>query len=102
MTYHCYSDWDFDDEPTDEIVEEVVKGLKHNKKYNGGEYYTPAAYMTLSAVDQLIFQCGKFLDTHEGQGPITEEAIERFLQKAPESGKVIARKVIAELKKWHQ
>lgn len=99
MTYHCYSDWKFEDEPTDEVVAEVVKGLKYNRRYNGGGYYTPDAYITLSDVDSLIYQVGKFLDAYEGQGPITKEAIQQFLQKAPESGKVITRKVLAELKR---
>lgn len=95
MTYHSHSSWKFEDEPTDAIVEEVVEGLKLNREFNRGEYFTPDAYFTFSAVDTLIFHIGMFLDAHEGQaGSITGEDIKHFLEKAPESGKVIAGKVI--------
>jgi len=99
MMYHCYLDWDFGDEPTDEVVAEVVKGLKCNKAHNGGGYYTPDAYAPLTAVDSFIYHIGKFLDAYEGQVPITEKAIEEFIQRAPESGGAIVRKAIAELRK---
>lgn len=99
MTYHSSSTWEFEQEVTDEVVEGVVSGLKYNREYNGGKYYTPDAYTTFNAVDSLIYQIGKFLDAHEEQGPITEEAINRFLQKAPESGKVVTKQVLAKLQK---
>lgn len=99
MTYHSHSDWEFDHEVTDEVVAEVVQGLKYNKEYNKGKYYTPDAYSTFNATDSLIFYIGRFLDVQEGQGPITEEAIDEFLQKAPESGKIVAKRVLAALQK---
>lgn len=97
MTYHSHSSWTFDDEPTDAVVKEVITGLKYNKNYNKGEYYTPAAYSTFNAIDSLIFYLGGFLDTFEKR-EVTEEDVKKFLGASPESGKAIVRKALKELK----
>lgn len=98
MTYHSSLAWTFEHEVTDEVVQEVLRGLQANKEYNKGKCYTPTAYSTFNATDSLIFQIGKFLDAQEGQGPIRREAVETFLQKAPESGKVITKRVLKSIK----
>lgn len=97
MTYHSHSSWTFDDEPTDAVVKEVIAGLKYNKRYNKGEYYTPAAYATFCAVDSLIYHLGMFLDTFDKR-EVTEGDVKKFLGEASESGRVIVRKALKELK----
>jgi len=90
--------WTFEDEPTDEVVDEIIKGLRYNKDYYGGAYMD-GAYWVSCAVDALIYNIGLFLDDHNRKDKlITFTDVHKFIQKAPESVKVIVPKVMERLK----
>ncbi len=98
MAYHSSFKWSSDDEPADEVVAEIVAGLKWNKEYNGGGTYTPDAYGSFSLIDSMIFEIGKFLDIIEGKTVLVEKLIEKFVTGAPGSVCTVAGRVIEELR----
>ena len=62
MTYHSSLGYELGDPCTDEVVAEIVKGLRTNKEYNKGKRFQPDAYSTLSVIDSFIENIGQFLD----------------------------------------
>lgn len=91
MTYRSYSKWTFDDEVTDEVINDVVGGLEYHLRRNNGEQYTPDAYIKMCAVDGCIHFIGRILDA-QARGDDVD--LEKLTAKSPDSAKEIIRRVL--------
>ena len=101
MTYHSSFDWQFGNPVTEELVDEVVCGLEDTRCYNEGEGrtgYMNCTYSVLSAVDEVIYNVGSFLDGHD-VSPITEEDIEKYFGNSnpPPGVMELVRKVLSKM-----
>lgn len=96
MSYHSSFDWNFDKRITNELIDELVRGLKSNKKHNRNGTFMGGCYSILSSMDQLMFNTGRFLD----KGDYSKSAIEIYAIKVPniEKFKIILRRVSARFK----
>lgn len=91
MTYHSVSKWTFDDDVTDELIDEVVGGLEYHKGLNDGEQYTPDVYIKMCHVDALIHLIGRILDTY-ARGEDLD--LDKFTEKSPESAREVILRVL--------
>jgi hypothetical protein len=88
MSYHSNTKWTFEDDVTDEIIEEVIEGLKYHLELYG--QYTPYAYIKFNAVDASIHFIGRLLDAQARDEDIDIAGIiER--SKSSSAGEVIER-----------
>lgn len=91
MTYHSFSKWTFEDEVTDEVIDDVVGALNYHLKLNNGKQYTPDAYIKMCAVDGCIHYIGRILDAQVRGEDID---IPKLTEKSPESAKEVIRRVM--------
>ncbi len=92
MSYHSTMKWTLDDEVTDDVVAEVVHGLKYHLELSGDGTYTPGAYIKFNPVDACIYFVGKVLDE---RGPDAD--IDDLLINSCETTKTLIQRVLAEL-----
>lgn len=103
MSYHSTMEWKWEDGCTDELVDELVKGLLENREYNRSEGHDKfmGVYGTFSLVDQIMYNAGKLLDLFDGTLPEDSNAvIDRFSEGAPDPDTVheILEAVVARMR----
>lgn len=99
MSYHSSFRFNRSDKITDELIDEICKGLEANFLYNSHttmKGYSTGAYATLCYVDQLIYNIGKVLDRFPNFVANMEE-YEKFMYGSPEGANEIAMKVIEKM-----
>ena len=107
MTYHSSMSWEFGDPITQEVIDEVVKGLEYNigwnKNNSNKKGYETIYWLGGDKVDFIIYNTGLLLDRYFGyvcNPPMTNlnELVKRFCVGAPpgmeKAMKEIALKVI--------
>ncbi len=92
MSYHSTMKWDLEDEVTDEVVTEVVRGLQYHLELSGDGTYTPGAYIKFNTVDACIHFVGLILD-ERGIGANVDD----LLKNSCEATKTLIGRVLAEM-----
>ena len=92
MSYHSTMKWNLEDEVTDEVVAEVLRGLQFHLELSGDGTYTPGAYIKFNTVDACIYFVGRVLD-ERGIGA----NIDDLLENSCETTKILIGRVLAEM-----
>lgn len=100
MTYHSSNAFEFGDEITDEIIEEIVSGLNDNKEFNfnetGEDCYTPGAYWIGSTIDACIDNISALLDAHKNK-IIPQDKYVEFMKESPKEADILIRKILEKI-----
>ena len=92
MSYHSQMKWTLEDGVTDEVVAEVLHGLKFHLELHGDGTYTPSTYIKFSTVDACIYFVGRVLDERGADGDIDD-----LLVNSCDTTKTLIRRVLAEV-----
>jgi hypothetical protein len=101
MTAHSSHPWKFGHFVTEEVIEEVVDGLRGNWEFNQGEDkgdgFTPGAYHPMSCVDEVVYNAGVLLDRYLDTKKVPGSDFNDWFAKAPVGVMPLARRAIEKL-----
>lgn len=86
MSYHSSFKWTFENEVTEELIEEIYNGLEKNRRYNKNSYNHDnyiSCYGIFCLMDNIFLNTGEFLD----YGDFSEDKIIEYAKGAPDEQK---------------